>query len=148
MRDGDQIVRNLEAKQAAFFAACDKRGLSLSALAAALDAPISTLSGYRPTNAKPKPALLPLEMFIRIAACEVIPTDLANVLIEDSGHQLIAVDPVKTDWLRLGALTAQFSSKVCEYQATGGHIDHREDADLREEILIIVSEGNGAIGGG
>jgi hypothetical protein len=148
MRDEDQILRNLEAKQNAFFAGCERRGLSLSALSAALDISISTLSGYRFTKGKPKPAMMPLALFIKIARCDVIPTDLANILIEDSGHQLIAIDPVQTDWLHLGALTAQFSAKVCEYQATGGHIDHREDADLREEMLIIVSEGNGAISAG
>lgn len=148
MREEDPILRNLETKQAAFFTGCERRGLTLSTLAAALDVPLPTMSGYRFTAAKPKPALMPLSLFIKIARCDAIPTELANILIEDSGHQLIAIDPVKTDWLRLGALTGQFASKVCEFQATGGHIDHREDAELREEILTIVSEGNGAIGGG
>jgi hypothetical protein len=147
MRDDDTILRNLEAKQAAFFLGCEKRGLSLTALAVMLDAPIATLSSYRATRAKPKPALMSLALFIKIAGCEDIPTDLANLLIEDSGHQLAPIDGTRTDWLPLAARTAAFASKVCQFQDTGGHIDHREEAQLREDMLIIISEGHGAVTG-
>ena len=148
MRDEDTIQRNLEAKQAAFFLGCEKRGLTLAALGEVLDVSSSTLSAYRPTRARPKPSLMPLALFIRIARCDAVPTELANLLIEDSGHQLAPIDAVQTDWLTLGERAAGFAAKVCKFQATGGHIDHREDAELREDILIIVSEGQGAAGVG
>ncbi|MDO7841104.1 hypothetical protein [Sphingomonas immobilis] len=145
MRDEDPILRNLETKQAVFFSACERRGLSLSTLSAALGEPLSTLSGYRPTPAKPKPNLMSLAMFIKIAGCDQIPGELANILIEDSRHQLAPIDAVAADWLGLGMRAAAFASQVCEFQATGGHIDHREDAILKEGILTIISEGHGAI---
>lgn len=142
MREECQIARNLEVKQGVFFLACEKRGLSLAALAAAIDVSPSTLGSYKPLPSR-KPSLMPLAMFIKLS--RFVPADLMSLLIEDSGHQLAPIDPSAANWLGLGMRAATFASKVCEFQSTGGHIDHREAAELREDMLVIISEGHGAV---
>ncbi|CAN5574007.1 hypothetical protein BH10PSE14_BH10PSE14_06400 [soil metagenome] len=144
MRDDCPISRNLEVKQGLFFSACEKRGLSIAAMAAAADMSASTLGSYRPSS-KRVPSLMPLTVFVKLA--REVPADLMNILIEDSHHHLTAIDPGTANWLGLGMRAARFASKVCEFQATGNRIDHREDAELREDMLIIISEGNGAVAG-
>jgi hypothetical protein len=144
MRDEDPIRQNLETKQDLFFRACAKRGLTIAGMAAAAGIEAGTLGTYKPTHGR-KASLMPLWAFIRLAG--FVPTDLMSILIEDSGHQLAPIDPQAADWLGLGARAGAFASKVCEFQATGGHIDHREAAVLREDMLVIISEGQGAVTG-
>ncbi len=148
MRDDDPVARNLAVKQGIFFAACERRGLTLAALAAATEIPASTLGSYKPVHSRAT-ALMGLCVFNKLA--RVVPAELMSMLIEDSGFQLAPVDPVAADWLGLGGRTAAFAAKVCQFQQTGNHIDHREAAELRDEMLIIIAEGHGAIavpGGG
>ena len=144
MRDEDPISRNLKAKQGLFFSACEKRGLTIAAMAAAVDMSDDTLRSYKPTPSR-EPSQMPLSAFIRLS--REVPADLMSILIEDSGHNLAPIDPAASDWLGLGMRAARFASKVCEFQATGGHIDHREATELREDMLIIISEGHGAVVG-
>lgn len=144
MRDEDAICRNLKAKQGLFFTACERRGLTIPAMAAAAEIAEPTLRSYKPVPSRETSAMS-LWAFIRLA--RIVPPDLMSLLIEDSGHQLAAIDPAAANWLALGAKAAKFASKVCEFQATGGHIDHREQAELREDVLIIISEGHGAVTG-
>lgn len=144
MRDEDPIARNLEIKQGLFFSACEKRGYTIAGLAEATGISKSTLGSYRPSPSRATTAM-GLCVFNKLA--KEVPAEIMSILIEDSGYQLAPIDPQAANWLGLGGRAAEFASKVCRFQATGNAIDHREAAELREDILIIISEGHGAVTG-
>ena len=145
MRDEDAICRNLKVKQGVFFTACEKRGYTVAGMAAAAEISEPTLRSYKPGTAR-EPSAMGLWALIKLAKAG-IPTDLLSILIEDSDLSLTAIDPAAADWMRLAARTANFASKACAFQASDNHIDHREAAELREDMLIIISEGRGAVTG-
>lgn len=146
MRDDGQIERNLMVKQETFFRKAGERGFTIAVIAAETDIPGPTLGSYVDKPSR-KASLMPLAAWIKIARIPNFPTDLLSMLIEDSGHDAVPRDPQRADWLRIGERATRFASKVFRYQATGNHIDHREDADLREDLREIVAEGQGAISG-
>lgn len=150
MRDVETIERNLRAKQDAFFAGCEvaEPPLTMAMLAARSGIPVETLRSYRTTNAR-KPSIMGLAVFVRLVGA--LPEELVHLgslLIEDSGCFVARTDPRAAAWLELGDRAGAFASKVCRYQASGGHIDHVEDADLRTDLIEIVSGGHGMLGGG
>ncbi len=144
MRDDGAIERNLVVKQAAFFRAAAKRGFSAAVLAEETDIPATTLASYVDKPSR-KASLMPLAVFVKLARVPEMPAELLSILIEDSGHDVVPHDPARACWLELGEKASSFAAKVFRYQATGGHIDHREDADLREDMRELVAEGQGAI---
>ena len=145
MRDEDPICRNLKVKQDAFFRAAEREGFTLAVLSADTDIPVGTLASYRSTQAR-EPSIMSLATFVKLAA--VVPPRLSSLLIEDSGKLVAARDGQDATWLRLGERAGAFAAKVCRFQSTDGHIDHREDADLRADMIEILTEGHGAIGAG
>jgi len=146
MRDEDPICRNLKVKQDTFFLAAEKRGYGLPDIEERTGIPRSTLSSYKTSGAR-EPSLMGLATFIKLAKIPAL-VDLVSRLIEDSDLALAPKEPRTADWLAAGARAAAFASKVCQFQATGGFIDHVEDAELRTDMITIVSEGHGIIGGG
>jgi len=146
MRDDGAIERNLEIKQDAFFRAAAKRGFSIAVIAAEAEISASTLASYIPKPSRPKPSLMPLAVWIKIARIPNFPADLLSMLIEDSGHDAVARDAEQASFLDLGEKAGSFAAKVCRFQSTGGHIDHGERAELIEDLRAFVPEAQGAIG--
>lgn len=145
MRDECPVERNLRVKQGAFFRAAAKAGFGIALLAEEIGEHRSTLDSYIEKPSRPRPSIMSLAMFIKLASVPSLPPHIAALLIEDSGLDLVSRDPQRANWLALGAKAAAFSSKVCAYQASDNHIDHREDADLRNDIIEIISDGQGAV---
>lgn len=145
MRDDGAIERNLAVKQQTFFRKAADRGFTVGVIAAETDIPATTLGTYIDKPSR-KASLMPLAAFIKIGRIADFPADLLSLLIEDSGHDAVPHDAERADWLALGEKAASFASKVCRYQSTGGHIDHVEAEDLREDVREIVAEGQGIIG--
>ena len=145
MRDDDAICRNLKVKQHAFFAAAEREGYSLGVLSAETGIPVSTLGSYRTTNAR-VPAVMGLATFIKLTAATRKHPQLASLLIEDSGCVIASSEPQAAEWLALGERLCATGAKIMRYQASDGHIDHIEDADLCADMVEIVSEGHTMIG--
>lgn len=147
MRDEDTITRNLKVKQGAFFISCESEGLTMGVLAATSGIPIDTLRSYRPTRSR-EASVMGLTVYVKLL--RALPSNLlhlGSLLIEDSGCVVASADTQAANWLAIGERACAFGAKVFRYQASDNHIDHREDADLREELLTIVSEGHGVLGG-
>jgi hypothetical protein len=146
MHDECPIERNLRhVKQAAFFRAADKAGFSIPILAAETGISRATLDSYLPMPSRPKPAIMSLAVFVKLAAVKDLPPHVTALLIDDSGLDLVAREPSRTNWLALAEKMCGFGGKVLRFQSTGNHIDHREEAELREDVIEIISEGQGAI---
>jgi hypothetical protein len=149
MADECPIERNLRfVKQAAFFRAADRAGFSIGVLASEIGVPRSTLDSYLPMPSRPKPAVMSLAMFVKLAGVPNLPSHVSALLIEDCGLDLVPRDPSRASWLQLAEKMCTFGSKVLRFQATGNHIDHREEAELREDVAEIIAEGHGAIAPG
>lgn len=146
MREEDPICRNLAIKQDAFFRACEREGFTMGVLATETGIPLSTLSSYRPTNARPQPALMALATFVKLGRVPNMPAHLLSLLIEDSTFVAARTDAQTSAWLAMGERACAFGAKVMRYQASDNHIDHREDADLRTDMIEIISEGHGMVG--
>lgn len=137
MLDECSIARNLRVKQDSVFRLAEKRGISLALISAETEIPLPTLQSYRSTPSR-KASVMSLATFIKLA--RALPDDLASLLIEDSEYYLSPLHPVDRDWMAFAEKTAAFTSKVCHYQVTGGHIDHCEDQDLAEEARQLAAE--------
>jgi hypothetical protein len=144
MRDDGAIERNLILRQATFLRKAAERGFSIALIETETGIPATTLASYIDKPSR-KASLMPLSAFIKIAAIDNFPDDLLSLLIEDSKHDVIRRDAEASSFLELGAKAGSFAAKVCQFQATGGHIDHAEKAELIEDLREFVSEGQGAI---
>jgi hypothetical protein len=147
MRNGETIERNLKLKQEAFFLACDAAGLTMGVMAARSGLPIGTLRSYRTVPSR-EPSIMGFASFVAIVGS--LPAEhvhLASVLIEDTGCTITRLDPNSAEWLALGEKLCRAGAKIMRYQQSDGHIDHAEDADLRTDMIEIVSDGAGKIGG-
>lgn len=146
MHDECPIERNLrQVKQAAFFRAADRAGFSVGVLASETGISRATLDSYIATPSRPKPSIMSLAVFVKLASVRDLPPHVTSLLIDDCGLDLVARDPARTNWLTLGEKMSAFTTKVFRFQATGNHIDHREDAELREDVIEIISESHGAL---
>jgi hypothetical protein len=114
-----------------------KRGITLSLLSAETDIPEPTLRAY--ANGTNGLSWQNAKKLIR-----ALPADLGSLLIEDTGYRLAPIEARGASWLALGERMAQFTGKILHFQGTGGGIDPREHAELREDVLVIISEGQGA----
>lgn len=144
MRDDGAIERNLIIKQATFFRKAGERGFTVAVIEAETGIPGPTLSSYVDKPSR-KASLMPLAAWIKIAAIPNFPTDLLSLLIEDSGHNAVRRDAEQASFLDLGERAGSFAAKVCRFQATGGHIDHGEKAELIEDLREFAAEAQGAI---
>lgn len=148
MRDEDAISRNIVDRQDRILregGLAERRGLSLTLLSAETHIPVATLKSYRTTHSRPA-AMMSLAAFVKLA--RALPADLASLLIEDSGLDLVAKTPVEKDWLALGERAAALASKVCRFQSTGGVIDHREDAELTDELREFAADAQAMVATG
>ena len=146
MLDVEAISRNLAVKQDAFFRAAKREGYTFAVLSADTGIPTGTLESYRSTPSRPKPAIMGLAMFVKLAGATRKHPHLASLLIEDSGCVIATAEPQATEWLALGERMCAAGAKIFRYQASDNHIDHREDADLCAEMIEIVSEGHAMLG--
>jgi hypothetical protein len=148
MRDEDAISRNLADRQDRILregGLAERRGLTLALLHAETGLSVDTLKSYRRTKSR-EPAIMSLANFVKLALA--LPSDLSSLLIEETGLDLVAKTPVEKDWLSLGERAAALASKVCRYQSTGGVIDHREDAELTEELREFAADAQAMVATG
>jgi len=145
MSEVEMISRNLAVKQHAFFHAAKGEGYSKAVLSIETGIPASTLDSYCTTGSR-KPAIMPLDNFVKLISATRKHPHLASLLIEDSGCVIASTDPQATEWLALGERMCAAGAKIFRYQASDNHIDHREDADLCAEMIEIVSEGHAMLG--
>lgn len=138
----DEYVR---IKQDTFFLACDRRGYSRVDLAERSGISADTLRIYVTVPSRPKSSIMSLAMVRRLI--RAVPAELGSILIDGTGVHLVADDPKPAGWLTLAERMSGFVGKVLRYQATGPGIDHREEADLREDIITIIAEGEGQVRG-
>ena len=82
--------------------------------------------------------MMPLSAFVKLA--RVLPADLSNLLIEDSGFALTPVEPNAKQWLDVAERAAALAGKVCRFKATGDFIDHREDAELTGDARALSAD--------
>ena len=144
MSDECPISRNLTVKQAGFFAAAEREGYTLGVLASHTGISPETLRSYIDKPSR-KASLMPLVAFIKLSRVPGLPAHVLGLLIEDAGYDLAPRDPARTDWLRYAEKLAGFTAKVFRFQSSDNHIDHREDIELREDVLEIISESQGAL---
>lgn len=144
MSDDCPISRNLTVKQAAFFAAADREGFSLGVLASHMGISVETLRSYIDKPSR-KASLMPLVTFIKLSRVPGLPTHVLGLLVEDAAFDLAPRDPLRTNWLALGERMSSFCAKVLRFQSSNNHIDHREEVELCEDVLGIISESQGAL---
>jgi hypothetical protein len=108
------------------------RRISYAALVEATGVPLTSLKGYAGGVA------MPLHVALRLIPA--LPREAANMLVEPCGHKLVPFDAADKDWLSLAEKSASFAAKVIRYQATNGHIDHAEDADLLRDARELAAE--------
>jgi hypothetical protein len=141
----DEISENVRKKQDRVLRKLKDRGMSFLDLEVETGIPEDTWPSYTITKARPKPSVMSLATFIKLAKAlhDNHHDDLASMLIEDSGFSLKPIQHRERNWLGFVSRLQSFGSKACGYAADG--IDHREDAELTEEVRTIAAEAQGMV---
>lgn len=142
LQPDDSDDDNVRVAQETFFFAASKRGFTRQILAERSGISTDTLGIYCGTRER-KASIMSLAKVRRLVA--VVPLEVGSILLDGTGVHLVADDPRRAGWLSIADRMASFAAKVCRYQATGPGIDHREEADLREDIITIIAEGEGQV---
>ena len=142
MRDECPVARSCIEKQARVLQLAERRGISLSLLAAQTEIPEPTLRCYidKPSRAA---SMMPWSAMVKLI--KALPDDLANLLIEDTGYILKPREAKERDWMGLAAEASGFVSKVCKCQQSG-HIDHRAEIELVGELRHLVADAEAELG--
>lgn len=119
--------------------AAERRGLDNQRLAIAADIRADTLESYRITRARPQPAMMGADKYLRLvrALVEEEQRDLANHLIAPTGCELAECDPDTPNLHAVGAAAAGLAQEVLTSGADGKFC-HRDKARIREKAAAII----------
>jgi hypothetical protein len=137
MRDDCPVSRNCIVKQAAVLRLAEARGHSIALLSAETQIPEPTLRSYIDKPSRPA-SLMSFAVVVKLL--RALPADLAQLLLEDSGYQLVPAQCSEKDWPGLAKRASDLSSMVLDALSSGGRIDHREDAKLTDAARELAAE--------
>lgn len=133
------LARDVAERQVRMFSMFVGQGLytTRAALAAATGIGVSSLREYAAGAAMP--------LAVALALSKVLPAEAINMMLEPAGKRLCDADATATNWDGLAAQAAGLVADVCTARADG-HIDHTEDARLRQRTRTLIAEAQGAVG--
>jgi len=141
MPDAGGVQRNVAERQRAMFGLFvgPQLFVTRAALAAATGIPASTLQDWAQGVTMP--------LWGALALARALPREAINMLTEPVGFRLADSDPGAACWDGLAAEAANLTADICEAQRDG-HIDHREEARLRQRARTLIADAQAVVDGG
>lgn len=146
MRDECPIRNNLIVRQERVLRKASERGMTMADLSAETGIPVPTLNSYIPKPSRVA-SEMPTSAFIKIAKALAGAgmTDLASLLIEDTGLTLVERDPSSANWRQFATTLNRTATKISA-ALEDGHVDHREHIDLSDATRALISDAHGVVG--